>query len=165
MNDAIGPETDIDNFYNFVFNLNTAHGFGLDDWGIIVGITRYLEIVPSGVYVGYYNPAFTQPDQVYTPFSVAPFFNGNAATNTVPVPDDIFRKMIFAKAYANIHPPSIPTINKVLEIILGAGVGYVKNNHDMTIEFIFNVPISAIDGDIIYNSGIVPIPDGVEVIV
>ena len=40
MNDYIDPSTDIDNFYNFVFNVETAQGFGLDIWGRIVNISR-----------------------------------------------------------------------------------------------------------------------------
>lgn len=40
MNDYIDPSADIDNFYNYVFNIETAQGFGLDIWGRIVGVSR-----------------------------------------------------------------------------------------------------------------------------
>lgn len=40
MNENIDPSADIDNFYDFVFNVETAQGFGLDIWGRIVGISR-----------------------------------------------------------------------------------------------------------------------------
>jgi hypothetical protein len=40
MNEWIRPDADIDNFYNFVFNVATAEGFGLDIWGRIVGVNR-----------------------------------------------------------------------------------------------------------------------------
>lgn len=40
MNAAIKPNADIDNFYNTVWNVDTAVGFGLDIWGRIVGISR-----------------------------------------------------------------------------------------------------------------------------
>jgi hypothetical protein len=40
MNEWIRPDADIDNFYNFVFNVSTAQGFGLDIWGRIVGVNR-----------------------------------------------------------------------------------------------------------------------------
>lgn len=41
LNSAIDPSEDIDNFYNYVFNIATAQGFGLDIWGRVVGVTRY----------------------------------------------------------------------------------------------------------------------------
>lgn len=40
MNENIQPDTNIDDFYNFVFNVETAQGFGLDIWGRIVNISR-----------------------------------------------------------------------------------------------------------------------------
>lgn len=40
MNDNIDPRADIDNFYHFIWNVDTAEGFGLDIWGRIVGVDR-----------------------------------------------------------------------------------------------------------------------------
>lgn len=40
MNEYIRPDADIDNFYSFIFNVETAQGFGLDIWGRIVGVNR-----------------------------------------------------------------------------------------------------------------------------
>lgn len=40
MNENIDPRADLDNFYDFVFNIETAQGFGLDIWGRIVNISR-----------------------------------------------------------------------------------------------------------------------------
>lgn len=39
-NEAIDPSSDIDNFYSFVWNIDTAQGFALDIWGRVVGINR-----------------------------------------------------------------------------------------------------------------------------
>lgn len=44
MNACIDPRADIDNFYNTVWNVTTAKGFGLDIWGRIVGL-------PTGRYI------------------------------------------------------------------------------------------------------------------
>lgn len=41
-NDYIDPTCDIDNFYDFIWNVDTAQGFGLDIWGRIVGVSRAL---------------------------------------------------------------------------------------------------------------------------
>ena len=40
MNENLDPSADIDNFYNVVWNVDTAIGFGLDIWGEIVGVSR-----------------------------------------------------------------------------------------------------------------------------
>ena len=40
MNQNIDPSADIDNFYNYVFNIDTAENFGLDIWGRIIGVSR-----------------------------------------------------------------------------------------------------------------------------
>lgn len=39
-NEAIDPSADIDNFYDLVWNIDTAQGFALDIWGRVVGIDR-----------------------------------------------------------------------------------------------------------------------------
>ena len=40
MNEYIDPTLDLENFYNYVWNVNTAQGFGLDIWGRIVNVSR-----------------------------------------------------------------------------------------------------------------------------
>lgn len=45
MNEWIDPRADIEQFYNMVFNVATAQGYGLDVWGRIVGIGRHFDIL------------------------------------------------------------------------------------------------------------------------
>ena len=40
-NDAIDPTANITAFYENIWNVNTANGYGLDVWGQIVGVSRY----------------------------------------------------------------------------------------------------------------------------
>lgn len=54
MNAYIKPHADIDNFYNTIWNVDTAEGFGLDIWGRIVGL-------PTGRYI-YTNPVTVLTD-------------------------------------------------------------------------------------------------------
>ena len=44
----LDPRADIDNFYNWVWNIDTAQGFGLDIWGRIIGVSR--EVFSNPVY-------------------------------------------------------------------------------------------------------------------
>jgi len=50
MNVNIDPSSDIDNFYNTIFNVSTANLFGLAIWSRIVGIPQSL-IVALGTYL------------------------------------------------------------------------------------------------------------------
>ncbi len=50
MNAAIDPSGDIDNFYNWVWDVGTARGVFLDNvWGRIVGVSRTLLTTPATV--------------------------------------------------------------------------------------------------------------------
>lgn len=46
MNENIRPDADIDGFFNFIWNVDTAQGFGLDIWGRIVGVNRTIFTTP-----------------------------------------------------------------------------------------------------------------------
>jgi hypothetical protein len=48
MDSEIDPSANIDAFYDTVWNINTASGYGLDVWGRIVGVSRNL----AGTIVG-----------------------------------------------------------------------------------------------------------------
>jgi hypothetical protein len=58
-NDAIAPDNLITDFYNKVWNLKTAQGFGLDIWGRIVGIGRTIQMNdPLAKYFGLPEPEY-----------------------------------------------------------------------------------------------------------
>lgn len=48
-NAAIDTSTDIDNFFSWIWDVDTAQGFGLDIWGRIVGVNRTIETDPPTV--------------------------------------------------------------------------------------------------------------------
>lgn len=49
LNLAIDPDADLDAFYAWIFNVDSAQGFGLDIWGRIVGVNRTIETAPPTV--------------------------------------------------------------------------------------------------------------------
>jgi hypothetical protein len=51
MDNYIDPRADIDNFYDVVWNVETAEGFGLDIWGRIVGLPTGRFIYTSPVTI------------------------------------------------------------------------------------------------------------------
>ena len=48
-NAAVEADTDIDNFYDWIWDVQTAQGFGLDIWGRIVGVNRTIQTSPPTV--------------------------------------------------------------------------------------------------------------------
>jgi hypothetical protein len=162
-NQDIDPAVNFAEFYDFVWNVQTAVGFGLDIWGQIVNVTRYLQVTQDNEYFGFYNAAFPDNAQVYTPFNVQPFFNGYDSTPTITVDDETYRMMILAKAYANIAYANCRNINFILTLLLGENAAFVVDGFDMTIRYVFNITINPIQYAIIYQSGIIPVPTGVKV--
>ncbi len=80
MNAYLDPRADFDAFFDYVWNVDTAQGFGLDIWGRIVNIRRELQIPDAPVYFGF-NDALPGA----YPFDEAPFYDGTApATGTIP---------------------------------------------------------------------------------
>jgi hypothetical protein len=47
---AVNPQANIDSFYDNVWNIDTAQGYGLDVWGRIVGVSRNLTLPMTGLY-------------------------------------------------------------------------------------------------------------------
>ena len=107
-NAAIDPTQLLDTFYDNMWNSQTAIAYGLDVWGRIVGLSGRTINISSPVFFGFQG----NPNAVG--FNQAPFYNGAASTSNFIVDDDTFRRMIFAKALANISDGSIQSFNQIL---------------------------------------------------
>jgi Protein of unknown function (DUF2612) len=169
-NDAIDVTGDIANFYSDIWNVATAIGYGLDVWGQIVGVSRYLQVGASN-YLGF-DEAYTAPTASTgaQPFGQAPFGNGVASTTTFALPDEQYRRLILVKAAANISNLSVPAINNLLRMEFGTsdginpyGSAYVIDNNNMTFNYYLDFVPSAVQIAIINNSGVFPRPAGVSV--
>lgn len=104
----IDPNTDIDTFYDDIFNPETAKGVGLDIWGRIVGASRYLAVTNDD-YFGFYGSLLNH-------FDNAPFYN-TGDTSLYRLTDEAFRRLIFIKAKANISDATIPSIKEMLQAL------------------------------------------------
>ncbi len=163
-NQSLGLDDFIDEFYDQVWNIQTAETYGLDVWGKIVGIGRNLTVTPSEVYFGFdeassQTPVVNDPE----PFNQAPFYTrGTSATSTVTLSDDAFRKLIIVKAAANISDCTIPNLNRLLQMMFGErGRAYVSNDSNMQMSYVFEFALTPSDLAIIQDSGAFPAPAGV----
>lgn len=188
-NDVIDPNANFQAFYDLIWNVETAVGYGLDVWGRIVGISRILTI-SAGDYFG-----FAEAGDAFG-FGQAPYYAGAPTTSNYTLTDEAYRALIFAKAAANITDCSIPAINRILlELFPRRGNCYVTdgpNNTDfpcfgfaeagdalpfgegvygdflpnlssvnMTLTYVFDFPLEPFELAIVSTSGVLPKPVGV----
>ena len=116
--DKIDPNTDIDTFYDDIFNPATAKGVGLDIWGRIVGASRYLA-VDNDEFFGFLG-------QILKGFNQASFYN-TGDTNLYRLTDEAFRKLIFIKAKANISDATLPSIKQMIATLIDSDEVLVIN--------------------------------------
>lgn len=164
-NQWIDPSADIDNFYDVVWNVETAQGFGLDYWGRIVDVSRNLQITTVGTYLGFGEANTGTPtDTDAQPFGQAPMWNGPPASTTYALSDDAYRKLIMVKALGNITNCTARSMNALLRYLFaGEGRCYVSDTGSMSIRYVFEFNLSPVELSIMLNSGAVPRPAGVLV--
>jgi len=164
-NEAVGVEEFLDDFYDLIWNIQTAGTYGLNVWGKIVVVSRLLTVTENKVYLGF-EEALSTPPVVDDPqpFDQAPFYNGESSTSTVTLSNDIYRKLIMMKAAANISDCTIPNLNKLLMFMFGdSGKCYVRNDGGMVMSYVFEFPLSTAELAIVQSSGALPAPVGVTV--
>ncbi len=146
------------NFFDLIWNVNTAQGYGLDVWGRIVGVSRVLRIVGDIKYFGFHEalPGVGS-------FGFSSFFSGQTLTTNFSLTDANYRTLIFAKALANITDGSIKSLNQILlNLFPNRGNCYVADGLDMTMAYTFDFTLTPVELAIIQQSGALPKPSGVS---
>ena len=161
MNAYLDPRADFDAFFDYVWNVDTAQGFGLDIWGRIVNIRRELQIPNAPVYFGFKDAL---PGSY--PFDEAPFYDGTPpATQTYKLADDAYRKLILTKALANIASSNAPSLNQLLQnMFADRGRCYVNDMGGMQFRYTFEFDLTPQEYAIVTQSGVLPRPAGVNAI-
>lgn len=111
LNGDIDPEVDISKFYDEVFNLDTCGSYGLKVWGRIVAAPRTIDVEETD-YFGFVGSNLQS-------FDNAPFYGEHASTQTVTIGDEMYRRLIYYKAYVNIIQTTLPEIDKALWMLFG----------------------------------------------
>jgi hypothetical protein len=181
----IDQTANFDAFYSFIFNVNTAQGYGLDVYGRIVGVTRVLQVAVSDWF------GFAEALPGSDPYGQGGFFVGTAVTSNYLLSDSAFRLLIMAKAAANITNGSIASINQILlSLFPGRGNAYVQDGAivagwfgfaeqgntqgfgqqsfyagsslpTMVLTYVFQFHLSPVELAIVGQSGVLPKPAGV----
>ena len=158
-NQWIDPAVDIDNFFNYCWNVLTAQGFGLDNWGTIVGVNRQITLSAIPDYLG-----FKEALPGSEPWNQAPWYGGTTTSDVYDLSDDAFRTLILTKALANISNFTAPSINHLLQFLFaGRGSCYVLELSPMQIEYVFNFPLQTWEAAVLLQPALMPRPAGVGV--
>lgn len=159
--DAIDANALSDAFYNSIWNIDTASGYGLDVWGRIVNVRRTLYIPggQTGNLFGWGNDAIPSN---YFGWDQAPWNSNNNVTPNYTLTDTDYRRLILVKALSNISDRSIQSMNAALMIMFaGQGNVYVVESGVMTSTYMFKFQPSVLDLAILQQSGAFSSPSGV----
>lgn len=157
--DDVDQTKNLDDFFNMMFDVYTAVGYGLDCWGTIVAVNRVLKLPTGTQYLGWDEGGTVD----YAPFNQAPWYSGQKLTDRYILTDDGFRVLIIAKALANICDGSIPAINKILRTLFsGSGKAYCTDEGGMAMTYTFEFVLSPLQYAIVTQSGVLPTPTGVS---
>lgn len=156
MNEWIDPRADIEQFYDMVFNVSTAQGFGLDIWGRIVGIGRKFDIREKRQSFGYQVPTGD-----YLPFGQEAFTDDEATTTVYKLADDAYRSLIMLKAMSNILYATAKNINQLLINLFGSrGRAYYLTLGQMHARYVFEFELTPFEQALI-QTDLLPRPSGV----
>lgn len=118
----IDPTQNLDAFYDYIMNVATAQGYGLDVWGRIVGVNRVLQVQVTNWF------GFEEASPGSYTFGQGSFYSGAPLTSNFSLSDEAYRTLIYAKAAANITDGSIPAINRILMTLFpNRGNAYVTD--------------------------------------
>lgn len=168
MEEYIDPRVNLQNFYFYVWNVDTAQGFGLDIWGRIVGVSRVIPIPGTSGTFGFANddspPDWENFADVNNPGGGGPFFAGENSTGSFTLSDSSFRTLILTKALANICATTAPALNQLIRNLFpGRGKCYTLDLGGMRMRYVFEFSLTTVEYAILAYSGVLPHPAGVEV--
>lgn len=154
------PQANLDAFYNLIWNIDTASGYGLQVWGRIVNVDNIIQVT-SGEFFGFNEGNFdgftTSPAVIQGPFQ-----SGQSNTGSYVLADAAYRQVILAKALFNICDGSIKAINQVLiNLFKGRGNAYVVETGPLSLAYTFNFLLTPVEYATITQLNILPRPSGV----
>ena len=161
INECIDPRSDIQAFLDYVWNINTARGFGLDIWGRILGVnSRQVQVAADIKYFGFDTGA----SDTY-PFDEGIFYTDGEEMDLYRLSDTAFRTALMAKAMANISRCTPFAINQILRnLFSGRGDCYVADLGNMQMRYVFNFYLLPWEEAIIDQMSVLPKPAGVELL-
>jgi hypothetical protein len=151
-NDAVDPLQDLNSFYNSIWDITTATGYGLDVWGKIVGISRSIPLPLAPATCGIAVCGVSVCGDTTT-----------IAQRSTNLDDAEYRNLILIKAFGNISPATIPSINNQLRTYAaGRGPAWVHDVGNMRMSYYCDFPLTPVDVAIFKKTNAFLKPSGVN---
>ncbi|WP_213881191.1 DUF2612 domain-containing protein [Pseudomonas sp. dw_358] len=143
---------------NYILDYQNISGAMLDIVGRIVGITERPRISMSALeYFGYLG------DLTAKGYNQAPYYDAEAAAQTIPIPDYTFKSVIKAKIYKNSVLCTIDAVKEAIDDIFGISCTVIDNK-DMTMSINLNTTTySSVLYYLAVNYDLIPKPPGVQI--
>lgn len=137
----------IKDWFNIVYNIKTAKGFGLDIWGKILNQGRNFTYIneTSGDRTDYYLKGELTVD---------------GTTFTADEIEELYRKVLFMKAMSLITNATERSINELLQFYFDGRRVYVIQYGTMKIRYVFEIPVNKLEKSL-FKSDLLPKPAGV----
>lgn len=142
-------------WYDNVFNLQTADDFGLQVWAIILDLPLLVVQSPPDSPVVAWGFEDTHKNFEHGNF----FSTGGDAIQLTREQARIALRLRYFQMTTNA---TVPQINRILKILFGDGQAYVVDNEDMTIEYVFTFTPSAKLNFVLQKYDLLPRPAGVD---
>ena len=144
----------LNQWYDDVFNIDTANLFGLVVWSIILRLPISIAQNPVVETCFGFGPDDDNFDQ-------EPFCPENADNVLTPADARLAVKLRYRQLTTNA---SVENVNRILEDVFSSeGIAYVIDNGDMTAEYVFEFSVSADLVAVITKNDLLPRPVGVGV--
>lgn len=156
-NAAMDMTVPLESFYDMIWNILTAQGYGLEVWGRIVGAQRAIQIPGNVSLFG-----FGEAGSSWTGFDQGGFYTGQSITQNYILLDPDFRTLILAKAAGNISDGAIPSVNQILLTLFpNRGACYVADGQNMTLTYTFHFQLTPPELAIVSQLNVLPNAAGV----
>lgn len=164
----IDPRKNLLEFYNTIWNVDTANDAGLKIWGRIVGIARVIPIPGTSGKFGFNNsdvpPDWQNFRNQFSGGGGGPFYAGQIGTGGFSLDTESYRTLILVKALANIVSTDAPSLNSLVRNLFpNRGRAYTIDRGNMAMSYIFEFALTPIEFAILSFSGVLPHPAGVLV--
>lgn len=163
-NNAVSIDEFTETFIKDVWDVSTNLTYGLDVWGKIVGVSRYITAPIENNSFGFSEADSGDVNNYPSPFNDEPFYAGVQETETVRLANNAYRTLILCKSFSNISLATIPEINKFLTILFdGRGAAFSVDYGDMKMGITCTFYLDPYEKSMLENFGVLPIPSGVSI--
>lgn len=150
---AVNQEQFWADWYDDVFNLQTANDFGLRVWGVILDTDLSIDQPGTGARAVF---GFGANNQNFTNGGF-----GRDAAGTAGLTLDQKRTVLRMRYYQLVSDGSVPFTNYILQDVFGTG--YVLDQLDMTARYVFPTALPSSVLTVLQSFDLLPRPAGVEI--